>query len=173
MHPLKRMRFEYASSLHGISDCRYDATSMAVKAQRARDESSAFFGNADAMKHATQVGEEFFCRSTSDSLLGKHPTSSNINSSDSQLAIESRLVTPTETPRMKLSKVLLCKEVSPSIGFPNPPMTSPTPQNPLEMLSSVSSHVSEKQKNESYIGTRNKAGQRHGTGIMMYTNGCR
>eukprot|EP00579_Thalassiosira_antarctica_P026430 CAMPEP_0202028086 /NCGR_PEP_ID=MMETSP0905-20130828/63054_1 /ASSEMBLY_ACC=CAM_ASM_000554 /TAXON_ID=420261 /ORGANISM="Thalassiosira antarctica, Strain CCMP982" /LENGTH=320 /DNA_ID=CAMNT_0048591763 /DNA_START=47 /DNA_END=1006 /DNA_ORIENTATION=- len=69
-----------------------------------------------------------------------------------------------------------------------------TMQNPLEMLSSVSSHIAKKTltttvmktvaplkkrkpqaniNDDSYVGERNVSGQRHGRGVMKYDNGCR
>lgn len=69
-----------------------------------------------------------------------------------------------------------------------------TMQNPLEMLSSVSSHIAKKtltttvvktvvppkkrkpqanNNDDSYVGERNVSGQRHGRGVVKYDNGCR
>jgi len=67
---------------------------------------------------------------------------------------------------------------------------SSQPQNPLDLLSTVSSQVADKENDhekqqlhdrhrfpsnpneEPYLGERNSAGQRHGRGIMTYPNGC-
>lgn len=123
------------------------------------------------------------------------------------------LVTPTVNTRMSLSKAFmrnnnnsrmmmstkpppLRRERQQQQSFHHPisaspsEKNSPSPQNPLDLLSSVSAHVSNKendnekeprsnnnnnshyQSESSYAGGRNAAGQRHGRGIMKYPNGC-
>jgi len=110
-------------------------------------------------------------------------------------------ITPTMTARMPILKeMLLCNNLptlplatnyhhqswsndsssSPEHHSGTPPTRAP--QNPLDLLSTVSSHVARKEnKNNNqrhanqypYTGERNSAGLRHGRGIMTYPNGCR
>eukprot|EP00579_Thalassiosira_antarctica_P015053 CAMPEP_0201939242 /NCGR_PEP_ID=MMETSP0903-20130614/42824_1 /ASSEMBLY_ACC=CAM_ASM_000552 /TAXON_ID=420261 /ORGANISM="Thalassiosira antarctica, Strain CCMP982" /LENGTH=315 /DNA_ID=CAMNT_0048480717 /DNA_START=48 /DNA_END=995 /DNA_ORIENTATION=- len=110
------------------------------------------------------------------------------------------IVTPTITPRMTLSKAFLRKNVptlpltaeyqnqnnsstSSSNSHLNTTATAAAPQNPLDLLSTVSTQVANKDNHDKrnqqaspnhhpYIGERNYAGLRHGRGIMTYPNGC-
>lgn len=141
---------------------------------------------------------------SSPSLIGvpmPMPTRCSSHEGDQTIAPVKTITPDNMTPRQIISQVLMRKNLSSIACAPPPPLPTSSASalsssmlrgvvktDPLDLLSSVSAHVSSKQyiatqqataslqqlcTSERYLGPRNPSGQRHGKGIMKYSNGCR
>ena len=176
MHPLKRMRAEYSTT----GNYNGNPAGMLHSKRIKRDQVYSMMISPATTVRATQTASSSPSpQDYQQNAMGNHMCNRM-----------QRIVSPDEIRQIR--------HVTAPSSMPPPPFVSkqqshqqrpqkPKSQNPLEMLSAISTHVAETESaalstspitaparsEESYVGMRNPMGHRHGKGIMKYSNGCR